>query len=104
MRKTASSRTPRPPSLDAKLRELPPEKLAEVEDFVDFLRQKDEDEKLRRAVMKMSEPSFRRVWDNPIDAAYDKLRFRGRRPGPLPVHGSHRLQAPPRRRRQLRCV
>ena len=44
-----------------------------MEDFVDILRQKNEDEKLRRATLKMSEPSFRRVWDNPIDAAYDKL-------------------------------
>jgi len=73
MKKAVTSRAPRPPSLDDKLRELPPEKLAEVEDFVDFLRQKNEDEKLRRAALKMSEPSFRRVWDNPIDAAYDKL-------------------------------
>ena len=73
MKKAVTSRAPRPSSLDDKLRELPPEKLAEVEDFVDFLRQKNEDEKLRRAALKMSEPSFRRVWDNPIDAAYDKL-------------------------------
>jgi len=73
MKKPVTSRSPRPSSLDDKLRDLPPEKLAEVEDFVDFLRQKGEDEKLRRAALKMSEPSFRRVWDNPIDAAYDKL-------------------------------
>jgi len=73
MKKAVTSRAPRPSSLDDKLRELPPEKLAEVEDFVDFLRQKNEGEKLRRAALKMSEPSFRRVWDNPIDAAYDKL-------------------------------
>ena len=44
-----------------------------MEGFVDFLRQKNEDEKRRRAALKMSEPSFRRVWDNRIDAAYDKL-------------------------------
>ena len=73
MEKSVTFGTPRPPSLDDKLRELPPEKLAEVEDFVDFLGKKFVDEKLRRAALKMSEPSFRRVWDNPIDAAYDKL-------------------------------
>ena len=73
MKKAVTPRTPRPPSLVDKLCELPAEKLAEVEDFVDFLRQKHEDQKPRHAALKMSEPAFRRVRDNPIDAAYDKL-------------------------------
>jgi hypothetical protein len=61
------------PALIKKMRALPPEKLAEVEDFVEFLLQKDEDTKLRQAMMKMSEAAFAKVWDNPEDAAYDKL-------------------------------
>jgi hypothetical protein len=56
-----------------KLHALPPEKLAEVEDFVEFLLQKDEGRQLRRAAMKMSEPALREAWDNPEDAAYDEL-------------------------------
>ncbi len=56
-----------------KIRNLPPDKAAEVEDFVDFLRQRDQDRKLTRASAKLSEDSFRRVWDNPDDADYDRL-------------------------------
>lgn len=56
-----------------KLRQLPPERVAEVEDFVDFLRMRGVDERLARAASKASEPAFARVWDNPDDAAYDTL-------------------------------
>lgn len=56
-----------------KIRELPPERVAEVEDFVDFLRGRDDDRRLTRQMMKLSEPSFARVWDNPEDADYDRL-------------------------------
>jgi hypothetical protein len=56
-----------------KIESLPPERIAQVEDFVDFLRQRTEDQALVEAAMKMSEPSFREVWDNPDDAVYDKL-------------------------------
>jgi len=64
---------PAPDVLLDKLRDLPPEKLAEVEDFVDFLRERDADRKLRTAVTSMSEASFSAVWDNAEDAAYDQL-------------------------------
>lgn len=56
-----------------KLRSLPPDKLAEVEDFVDFLRQRNDDRKAAHAVTKLSENAFREVWDNPDDADYDRL-------------------------------
>ena len=59
-------------TLIAKLDRLPPEKVAEVEDFVDFLAQRD-DRRLTRAAAKLSEKAFRNVWDNPRDAAYDRL-------------------------------
>jgi hypothetical protein len=59
-------------ALVEKIHSLPPEKLAEVEDFVDFLAQRDE-RRLTRAAAKLSEKAFRKVWDNPRDAAYDRL-------------------------------
>ena len=56
-----------------KIRSLSPDKLAEVEDFVDFLKQRGDDRKLTHAVSKLSEDAFRKVWDNPDDADYDRL-------------------------------
>ena len=60
-------------SLIDKIRSLPPEKLAEVEDFVDFLKMRDEDRLVTHAATKLSEDSFRQVWDNPDDAEFDHL-------------------------------
>lgn len=60
-------------TLIEKIRILPPEKLVEVEDFVDFLRQREEDRLLTRAAAKLAEAAFQKVWDNPDDADYDKL-------------------------------
>ena len=56
-----------------KIRTLPPEKLAEVEDFVDFLLLREQDRELTRAAARLSEEVFQKVWDNPDDADYDKL-------------------------------
>jgi hypothetical protein len=56
-----------------KIRRLPADKLVEVEDFVDFLRQRQEDRELAQAVTSASEAAFAKVWDNPDDAAYDRL-------------------------------
>ncbi len=56
-----------------KIRELPPDKQSEVEDFVDFLRLKDEERELVRASAKLSQAAFEQVWDNPQDADYDRL-------------------------------
>ncbi len=56
-----------------KLKSLPPERVAEVEDFVDFLRTRDGAQQLTRAAAKAAEPAFKKVWDNPDDAAYDRL-------------------------------
>lgn len=60
-------------SLIDKIRSLPPEKVAEVEDFVDFLKMRDEDRLVTHAATKLSEEAFRQVWDNPDDAEYDRL-------------------------------
>lgn len=56
-----------------KLRGLSPEKLAEVEDFVDFLRDRENGAHLSAAASKLSENAFQRIWDNPDDAVYDRL-------------------------------
>jgi len=56
-----------------KIKSLPPDKLTEVEDFVDFLRQRGDDRRLARAVTRLSEDAFRKAWDNPDDADYDRL-------------------------------
>lgn len=56
-----------------KLQTLPPERVAEVEDFIDFLSQRDADRGLMRVAMATAEPILEQVWDNPDDAEYDKL-------------------------------
>jgi len=61
------------PTLIEKIQSLPPEQIAEVEDFVDFLRQRCHDRRLTRAAARLSEEAFQKVWDNPEDADYDRL-------------------------------
>jgi hypothetical protein len=56
-----------------KINQLPPQRLAELEDFVDFLRTRDEDHRLAVAAAKASEASFSEVWNNDDDAAYDQM-------------------------------
>jgi hypothetical protein len=56
-----------------KLETLPPERIAEVEDFIDFVKQRDTDRQLTRTAAKAAEPSLQKVWDNPDDAVYDAL-------------------------------
>jgi hypothetical protein len=57
-----------------KLRGLPPERLAEVEDFVDFLAHRQANERgLTHAAGQLATAAFARIWDNPADADYDRL-------------------------------
>ncbi len=56
-----------------KIRQLTPQRVAEIEDFVDFLRTRADQQRLTQAATRVSEPSFATVWDNDEDAAYDKL-------------------------------
>lgn len=56
-----------------KIKQLPPQRLAEVEDFVDFLRTRENEQQLSLAAAKASEASFAQVWDNDDDAAYDRM-------------------------------
>ena len=52
---------------------LPEDILAEVFDFIQFLKSKQEKTLLVRASQKLSEASFKKVWDNDEEAVYDSL-------------------------------
>jgi len=52
---------------------LPEDILAEVFDFIQFLESKKEKTLLTKASQKLSEVSFKKVWDNDEDAVYDRL-------------------------------
>jgi len=56
-----------------KIKRLPPQRIAEVEDFIDFLCARENDHLLTHAAAKASEPSFAEAWDNDGDAAYDRM-------------------------------
>jgi hypothetical protein len=56
-----------------KLRSVPVDKIAEVEDFVDFRRQRDAERRPATSITRLSEDAFHKVWDNPDDADYDRL-------------------------------
>ena len=55
-----------------KIKALPPDQIAEVVDFVDFLAHRN-DRPLVKAALKLSEPAFAEVWNNPENAEYDTL-------------------------------
>jgi hypothetical protein len=70
---TTTTFTPHEQSLISKIRTLSSEKLHEVEDFIDFLRQYGQDRQLRQGADKLSENAFQQVWDNSEDSEYDRL-------------------------------
>ena len=65
--------SPNESELFEKIRNLPPDKVSEVEDFVDFLKQKAGASELSGVAAKLAEASFARAWDNADDAEYDQL-------------------------------
>ena len=65
------ARSEREQALMAKIRDLSEGRVAEVEDFVDFLRSRDEQRDLIQAAATLSEPSLAAVWDNPDDDVYN---------------------------------
>ncbi|KPQ39129.1 MAG: Protein of unknown function (DUF2281) [Phormidium sp. OSCR] len=60
-------------NLIQKIRNLPPDKITEVEDFVDVLLEEQDKIRLTRAATKLSETAFSKIWDNDEDADYDQL-------------------------------
>jgi len=60
-------------ALIAKIKGLPAERIAEIEDFVDFIRLREQERALTRAAASASEPAFAAIWNNPEDDVYDAL-------------------------------
>jgi hypothetical protein len=60
-------------TLIEKIQALPPDRIAEVEDFVEFIVIREQDRALTRAAATASGPAFAAVWNNPEDDAYDAL-------------------------------
>jgi hypothetical protein len=60
-------------ALMAKIEELPGDRLVEIEDFVDFIRLREQHRALVRTAASASASSFAAVWNNPEDDAYDAL-------------------------------
>jgi hypothetical protein len=56
-----------------KLEALAPNRIDEVEDFIDFLSQRDTDQQLTQAAIAASEPILNAIWNNDDDAEYDQL-------------------------------
>lgn len=69
----AANASSRAKALIQKISDLPLERIAEVEDFVDFIRQRDQDRGLTRAAAEVSSLAFAAMWRNPEDAAYDTI-------------------------------
>ena len=59
-------------NLVEKLRQLPPDRLAEVEDFIDFLNQRSRQAPATVAAMAATQPVLESIWDNEADAVYDE--------------------------------
>ena len=60
-------------ALIAKIKGLPAERIAEIEDFVDFIRLREQERALTRAAASASGPAFAAIWNNPEDDVYDAL-------------------------------
>jgi hypothetical protein len=60
-------------ALIRKIEALPEERIAEIEDFVDFIRLREQERALTRAAAAASAPSFAAIWTNPEDEVYDAL-------------------------------
>jgi hypothetical protein len=60
-------------ALIERIQSLPAHRLAEVEDFVDFLRQRDQERALTRDAAAASAPAFAAIWGNTEDDCHDIL-------------------------------
>ena len=59
-------------TIEDKINTLPEEAKAEVFDFIDFVIMKNQKEE-KLWMMKMSEKSLNKIWDNPEDDVYNEL-------------------------------
>ncbi len=60
-------------TLVQQIQALPPERIAEIEDFVAFITAREEARSLTRAAAAASAPAFAAIWDNSDDDAYNEL-------------------------------
>lgn len=62
-----------PKALIDKITALPVELIAEMDQFVDDLRQREQNRALVEAASVASAPAFAAIWSNPEDDVYDAL-------------------------------
>jgi hypothetical protein len=60
-------------ALIRKIEALPDERIAEIEDFVDFIRCREQERALTRAAATARASSFAAIWGNPENDVYDAL-------------------------------
>lgn len=65
--------SPDPQVLLEKIRALPEDRIAEIEDFVDFISAREQERSLTRTSAAASIAAFAKVWDNPEDDVYDAV-------------------------------
>lgn len=56
-----------------KIARLPEERIEELDEFVEFLLQRERDSELTRASSALGANALAKVWDNDEDSAYDSL-------------------------------
>ena len=56
-----------------KIQSLPLDRIAEINDFVDFLHAREQERALVRRATQVSAPNFAATWNNKADEAYDAL-------------------------------
>ncbi len=56
-----------------KIQALPIDRIAEIEDFVEFIALREQERCFVRAAATTSAPSFNAIWSNPDDDCYDAL-------------------------------
>jgi hypothetical protein len=56
-----------------KIQSLPVERIAEIEDFVEFIAAREQERSLTRAASASSTAAFAAIWSNPEDDAYDAI-------------------------------
>ena len=64
---------PHPKALFENISALPSDRLAEIEDFVDFISARERERALSRAALRASAPVLAAVWDDPENDVYDAL-------------------------------
>jgi hypothetical protein len=63
----------KPKTLSEKIQTLSGEQITEVEEFVEFLRHREQDRELARSAATVSSPALEAIWNNPEDDVYDAL-------------------------------